>query len=306
MANDKLDPLVRKYVEARSVAAVQKTRLATLRSSYPSGLVYVFEGVDDKGVYYQWMTRLGLSVQYEAFVCGNKAMSLQLFDALSRDRSGLATAVYFFLDHDFDGLQGRPPSLSVFVPGAYSIENYLVNPTVLGALLKVNFHCDGAPAVREAVQSAFWTVYSKYLTAIAPLNFRIYLARKCAIRQTQDLPTRLNEFAVVALDSAEAADVSPEKLVALEREPTAAEEAAWKDSFAALDPPLQFRGKFCWLFFVRWLELLLVDRKREASVHFGALKKDGLKPRGGFTMDDCASKSDPPPGLAAFVQASLV
>lgn len=296
-----VNPLVDSLVAARSVPAVQKAELASLRSKFPDRVVFVFEGIDDKTVYREWVRRANPDLVFEPFLCGNKNFVLQLMDIVERDRSGVGHDIYFFVDKDFDGLRGRTRTSSVFVTEAYSIENYLVGGAVLEELLVVNFHCHAQPEIRERILEKFDRVYDKFLNETRDLNWRIFLQRKCEIHRVEKLPSRIGQIATVSLDDSTKTPIAVDKLVILQRDPVDDELDRWRPEFDELEPRKHYRGKFALLFFKRWLELLVVERNAAPSTWFGELANDGLTPHGYFGVEVLASRSRLPEGLADFL-----
>ena len=118
-----------KMQEALDSSAVLKIKLINLRSKMPGAAIFVFEGVDDKSVYYHWIKQLACNLDYVPFLCGGKKSSLKLLNSLNRDVNNLRQGVYFCVDRDFDGAQGR--SHSLYVTNFYSFENHLARTEVL-------------------------------------------------------------------------------------------------------------------------------------------------------------------------------
>lgn len=305
MPEEEIEKIESEYVQrlkvAREVGVVLKARLASLRSTDSEGLVFAFEGIDDKAVYYAWIRRIDADLIYEPFPCDGKGQLLKLKDQLDRDRSGLAKGVYFFIDRDFDDLRDSAPSENLFMTEAYSFENYLVDGGVLEEVLKNEMHCHAEIECRVAVGALFERLYRAFLEITRDINFRIYLARKCKIYQNSELPQRINRLAAVTLTGVQAVDDDITALVVLEREPSAEEIAAHEGAFDELLPPLRYRGKFALLFFRKLLEQLAADRNSSESVHFAKLSREGLRARGHLELDALAGKSQLPAGLQAFI-----
>lgn len=299
--NEIEDPYVQYFLSNRDSPARQKIKLAEFRAKYPEGLIFSVEGVDDKQVYFHWIRSIAPDLQYEMHICGTKDDALKLLDALRRDQTDLAKDVYFLLDNDFDGLKGREPGPEVFLTPAYSIENYLVCINVLDDVLRVELHCHGEPQCRANVREAFSKIYTQFLEVTKSLNWRIYLARRAKIRQVGALPSKLSEIAVVSLLEVAASDTAAGDAVVLEREPSAVEIEHHKPDFDSLIPQMNYRGKFAFQFFQRWLRLLASDRCSEQSRLFGKTIS-ALSPTNNFTLDMMASRSRPPRELNDFLQ----
>lgn len=297
------DAYLQRMKEGLSASAVLKAQLASLKSSCSVARVFAYEGVTDKTIYYHWIERLRPNLEYEPFVCKNKNQLLQLFDSLQKDRSGMSSGVYFFADRDFDDLKGRIATDAIFVTEKYSVENYLVGPEILSELLKIEFHCHGNPDVRIKITERFELTYEEFLKKTAAINFRIYIARTVGIKQIGELPRRIGELANVGLDSISQGRGELLDMVSLEREPTEAEIAECTAGFSALEPQSRYRGKFAFLFFAKWLLLLVEDRNSNKSGYFHGLPQNELIAKGPFSFEILAAKTKPPMSFQRFLAA---
>jgi hypothetical protein len=303
-ANAGGDPYINKLRAARSSPAVLKIKLASVRSSNSNCLVFAFEGDTDKGAYFQWVKRLRSELVYEPFPCGGKRQVLEFREMLRRDLGGLAKRVYFFIDRDYDDYREfAPEPHTTFMTDQYSVENYMVTRPVLEELLKDEFHCHAAPDVRSALLNDFDKRLEEFLLSTKAINFRLFIARKRKFVLQKNLPLRINGIAHVALDKTEALANGPEQIIAFEEQVAQEEFAALKAEFEGLDPQKRYRGKFNLLFFMRWLELLAADRASGQSRHFCVLGPPRGVNTAALTVGSLASKSEPPIGLADFLEA---
>ncbi|MFC5523469.1 DUF4435 domain-containing protein [Polaromonas jejuensis] len=298
-----VDNMVERLREKRDAPAVLKTRLAAIRAHAADVLVFAFEGQEDKTVYYHWFKQVAPLLTYEVIVCNGKGKVLAFRELLQRDLTNLKERVFFFVDHDFDGLRGQAPDADIYVTDTYSVENHLVNKKVLDDLLKVELHCDGEPAVRAAVSAKSLALYERFLDVTKPLNQRIFVAKKAGIKNVKPWPNRINALAKVAIDDVTASDEQMTVVIALEREPTEEELTKFAEAFAELEPRSQYRGKFALAFFGRLLEVLAEDRGCPAPVLFAGLPSRGANGR--LPLDTIASKSIAPQPFQQFVDALL-
>lgn len=300
----KKDVYLDRIKKAKKVPAVAKTDFATFASGVPDNAkLFAYEGPADKYLYYCWIKRVQPTLYYEPYICGNKSKALQLYDLLKRDRTGLGDRAYFFIDHDFDGLQGRADSRKIFVTDKYSIENYLVCGELLDDLLTVDFHCHGFPQVRTSVRKSFEAIYIQFLNITKDLNIRIFAARTLSIRQIGDLPEKLKYIANVNLTDVFPTEHLAQDLVSLSREPTEEEWIKVEAAFASINPVHGYRGKFALQFLVKWLELLRTDRSAIPSVLFSEIPITEFSVKGDFTLQTLASKAPAPSQLASFLSA---
>lgn len=294
------DAYLKDMKEARDSAAVFKLKLVSLRSSDPTVVVFVFEGVDDKKVYFHWVRRVNADLSYDSLICGGKGTLLKFLSSLRRDRGSARHGVYFFMDRDFDDWRGEQPGPEIFMTQTYSFENVLVGENVLEELLKGELHCHAEPESRTKVIGVFSAQYDAFLACTREVNFRLFVARKLGI-EVSSLPEKINLLATVALDSVAPSENALVNLVCLTQEPTDAQSEALRGEFDALHPRNRFRGKFALLFFSRWLRMLIADRNSAESKYFAELRGGEFKAGGEVTLDSLAARADLPEGFAAFI-----
>lgn len=295
------DSYLNSLKKSLTVSAVLKAELGSVKSSCTDAKIFAYEGVDDKVIYSHWLSKIQPDLEYEPFICRNKDQLLQLWRSLKRDLTGMSKNVYFFADRDFDDLKGDEIDDSIFMTEKYSVENYLVDRHVLEEILKIEFHCHGNIEVRKEVVSLFEVNYDLFLIATFDINFRIYLARKCKIKQIGDLSIKLDELADIQLVSVKNGSGALQEMVRLEREPTENEIEEHKNAFILLEQRNRYRGKFALLFFRKWLSLLLADRKKDGSLIFRQLPQNDFLPKGSFSFDQLAAKAKPPESFKRFI-----
>lgn len=297
-----LPPYKEQLIGARNARAVKKIEFVTQISRLSkNSKVFVFEGVDDKCVYHHWILRVNPEISYESLVARTKLDVLHLFDSLCDDATGLNERVFFFVDRDFDGLQGRAGHPSLFVTDRYSIENYAVCSKVLDAVLVVDFHCNGLPELRREIVKLFEQDYSRFLEVTCEANFRIFVSRRAGIPQIAPLPERINQLALVEIGRVVPCSAPPETLIKLAEEPSEDQLVMLRSEFRKFSPKHDYRGKFGLVFFLRWLELLRQERLKESGGLFEDAPRNGASVFGGFSLAHLASKAHPPAGLANFV-----
>lgn len=308
MNND--DPVLRQDVYLASVInskksrSVIKTEFAQSVSAIPADVkVFCVEGPGDRVVYYHWVKKICPQLSYEFYQCGNKDKVLQLFDALEIDRTGVGNRVYFFVDRDFDDLQGRLGNERVFMTDKYAVENYLVTSEVLNDILALEFHCNGAPAVRSAIIGLFERVYEEHLAATRELNFRAYVAKLLGFPRVRPYPERIGQISNVELSAVGQLEVDLAQVIIWQRDLTEEEERKFRESFDALVPKDRYRGKFALCFFTRWLELLRVARQSANCELFTPLPLPENKINGNFSLETIAPKAAPPEKLYQFFAA---
>lgn len=287
---------------SRDRPAVLKTSLTILRSSLPTALIFVFEGIDDKSIYYSWLSRINPALSYEPFPCNGKAQVLTLVEMLERDLNGLINGVYVFVDRDFDDLRGRHPSSIIFMTDRYSVENYLVSEDVLDEVLKNEFHCHARPALRAPLLQLFGSLYTDFLSQTREANRRLFIARRLCIKLLAPLPEKVSRIAKIGVNKISPGDSALELIVRMEREPDESEVAELILEFNALGPRSRFRGKFALMFFFAWLNSLSEDRNSLTTQFFIDVGNNNKVNCSAITLGGLAAKSQLPVGLPEFVK----
>jgi hypothetical protein len=301
--DEERDEGVERLKEARYISAAAKLRLISLRNRFPSILVFAFEGDDDKIIYRQWITRLFSELSYEALSCGGKRNVLALRDSLSRDEAGLGKGVYYFVDRDYDDLQGREAGDDIFMTDYYSVENYLVTEAVLENILKTEMDFNLRPELRKCVLNIFLSVFEEFLSRFSVVNFRIFLARRERLEIIDEKESLKKLWLDVSLQEIGPFRKPPEEIVRLIGQISEKEKEVYKQGFDQLDPATRHRGKFMLAFFRKWLESLDAEcRKPQTDILHGHEDIRGGRTNE-FTLGMFASKSAIPAGLYAFLQA---
>lgn len=291
--------------KSRDVNAVQKVEFASFASAIPDDtLIFSFEGPDDRVIYYSWIGKISPSLKYESYQCNGKRQVLQLFDILSKDQTGLGKRVYYFVDHDFDGLQGRTTSDRIFITDCYSVESYLLCELLLESLLNVTFHCNGLIDLRKDIAEKFLQLYDQFLNVTREVNFRMFLARIYKI-DIEDMPVSLHVMVKINLESVEPLQTPAQEIIVLRREPSQEERNSAIPLFNSLDPRKHYRGKYSLLFFSRWLGLLRNDRMSTNSKMFANAPMPANTIHGDFSFQYLAEKARAPNDLEPFLEKIL-
>jgi hypothetical protein len=288
---------------SRQSPAVLKTKLMILRGQQPNCHVFAFEGDNDKAVYFQWVRRIRSDLSYEPFPCDGKKQVFQLREVLGRDLGNLGSRVYFFIDRDFDDLADHDLGEATFITDQYSAENYLVSEEVLDELLKDEFHCHGEPIVRAEIIQSFQRVYEQFLEVTKNANFRLFVARRLKFKVIGGLPDAINVLASVNLTQVSPAKKPMEQLIIFDETPDQGELVRLAAVFDNLNPREHYRGKFNYLFFMKWLNLLSEDRRKEQSIFFANVSKPRVVKFQSISLGMLASKSRLPTGLSDFIAA---
>lgn len=302
------DPLLKRMKLSRKSSAVLKIELALLRQKYPDGAIFAFEGVEDKTVYLRWIRKITPRLRFEPFLCSGKTYVLSLRSMLLRDLTDLGNNVFFFVDHDFDGLRDHPDGQDIFVTDCYSVENYLVTSTVVEETLLDEIHFHGAPETRKYMVTIFESVYSEFLAITRDLNFRLFCAKRLRIPIEGSLPDKAHKIAAISIDKAIPSNPPPEECINLAQSLSASQLEEMRGEFDRLHPPDSYRGKFAVMFLLHWIRQVSearVERSFGPVKQMEQIKKTNVSQ---VSLASLAEKSLYPKGLEEFlgnIQRSL-
>ena len=301
-SNDDLG-LLQKMKSSLGSAAELKLSLLNIRAQLPDVKIFVFEGEDDRSVYFNWMKALDRSIVYEPYTCKGKAALLKLRAAVDRDLHELASDVYFFIDRDFDDLKGEELGRSTYMTDGYSIENDLVSCEVVDEILKVELNCQGRPDIRAQLAKMFSNAYCTFLQCSADVNFVIFCMRRLGVENDGALPSSLGRLIEISLDGAELrAGACSSMVVTPLRLITDQEATALRAEFQSLDPAMRYRGKFALAFLMRWLELVAKQRRGGYSAMFDGMDMEAKTRVDRVNVFSLAARATPPQSLARFVK----
>lgn len=287
----------------RTRPSVLKIELATLRSAVPNNVVFAFEGDDDKIIYRQWVHRVREDLTYVSFPCRGKGPLLDLRASLQRDKTGLSQGVFFFVDRDFDDLRGQAEGDDVFVTDRYSVENYLVDPSVISAALEIEFHCHDAPTLRQQLVAQFQETYDAFLIQTEEVNRRLFKARRAGV-DVKPLPKSITKLAKVGVRTVEKGTAEPDAVVVYKNVSSAVSFEGLDDQFNALDGRCRYRGKFALLFMEKWLRELAAEAGSDTRGCFADLKSNSAVRIAELTLTGFSSRSPLPYGFKEFIEAT--
>lgn len=295
------DAYLKAMQNSRQSPAVLKIDLVNLRAKAPGVPIFAFEGVDDNRTYSHWVRRALPGFKYEAFPCGGKKQVLQLRSVVLRDKGGIGDGVYYFVDRDFDDLQGEAPSEDVFMTAQYSIENYLVSEHALDDLLVTFLGCYSRPDIRTRVTELFSCVYEDFLKITSEINLRLFLARRMGAKLRRGLPKSIAPLSSVSLHESLVGTKTAEEVVDLNSALPADGRDVLVSEFRSFSMRARYRGKFALMFFLKWIECLVAERRRDGGGELFNGLDGGIKiPT--ISLDTLASRADVPTELMEFLQ----
>ena len=301
MSDSADEALLARMKDSRGSSAELKLSLLNVRAELPDATIFVFEGDDDRAIYFSWVRFVEPAFRYEPFCCGGKDGVLRLKGAVDRDVGDLANGVFFFIDRDFDDARDAVLDERIYMTEHYSVENYLVDAEVLDELLKIEFHCHSEPAARARVCELFDRMFGKFVEVTVDVNRELHAVRRSRIKLKCPLPKAIGKVVDIQLEDVRRTAVSVAELVQPERPVSAEEYEAARADFDALEPRTRFRGKFAIDFFLRWLELLAKDRREQKTPVFAGLKPDVKVNIARLSLGLLAARSRPPHSFREFL-----
>lgn len=233
------------------------------RGKNNAATVCVFEGREDVAFYHSIRQRVNESAQYAAYVTLGKDRLLSLREKLKANVEAQQSRHFYFVDHDFDGLKGQTKEEDVYLTPCYSIENLLVGEEILQSLLRTKFHCYDKHAEEDIAKilSLFQARQAEFEQAISSANRWLHAAR-CQELLCKSITEDLDKLVRINLQRVEqeADGAKLATLLGMAAEPDQAFLQTSAAQFAQLNPLRDWRGKFWYEFFCKFLCLLKDDR----------------------------------------------
>lgn len=290
---------IEKMRASRNNPQVALISYTTVRGKNPEKLICVFEGYEDLPYYETVFNRVGNSTAFTSVIAKGKDQVLALRHILKSNHYQ-DDKVRFFVDHDFDGLKGHSLGDDIYVTEGYSIENHLADVGILSSLLNSEFKCcsdEDEDAVR-GVNALFDEFLAAFFEIMRPVNQAIYYARTHDVK-LKNIEDRIGEYFLFTLDSIIDKNSDYFNLIGWPAD-LARDVSSVEGAFSKMDPHMQWRGKFIFELFVKFLHQLKNDRTSDSPKFFA--KKAGVKfDPNGEIIRSLASLSTIPPSLSAFV-----
>lgn len=284
---------------SRSKPQVALIDYTTVRGKNPGRLICVFEGLEDLPYYETIFNRLGGVTDFAPVIARGKDQVLGLRKILHKN-SIKDNRVVFFVDNDFDGLKGHQAGEDIYVTDGYSIENHLANTAILSSLLYSEFKCcsDGDHEAVEKINNLFKEFLEVFFEIMRPVNKAIYYARIHGVR-LNNIESGVGEYFLLTLDSVKIRDVDYYDLIGWPADRDR-DVSSIDEQFSKMDPHMEWRGKFMFELFVKFLNQIKIDRTSDSPRFFS--KKTGVKfDPNGEIIRSLASLSSIPSSLSVFI-----
>lgn len=268
---------------ARDKSQIQLQRYNTFRTRHAGQMICAFEGDEDVPFYATMTGKVSTDIRYVPWVCKGKDNVLRLREILARNVAADSHLVRYFIDHDFDGLKGHPPGANLYVTPCYSIENLMVGRATLEELLCAEYKCHDEHAAQDIanIGQLFDQRWQEFIEGMREANRLLFSARIHGV-VLGNVDNDIKKYLAIKLDGiaplASADDVH--SLIGYSSAPDAGHLAASEGAFDALDPLKDWRGKFVFAFFRRFLALLKEDRGTKAPVYFTCRANMSFNPDG--------------------------
>ncbi len=304
MSAERLDALR----EARQRAPVVLQRYNNLRSRVSGKLVCAFEGPDDVAFYDAMLPRIKADFEHIPFVCSGKDKVLQLREILQRNVAADSKLVLYFIDRDFDGSKGHDEGSDLYITPCYSIENLIVGSAMLTRLLRGEYRCNDEHAETDvaAICQLFEERLAEFHAAMHEVNFLLFFARKNMLRLAS-IDNDIRKYISISLATislkVNTAEIA--KLLGYDAAPDPAALQPLASDFAMLNPLLDWRGKFLFAFFRKFLAAIREDRgtkKPNIPQHFKGRADVNFQPEGDIVRN-LASMINVPDCLRRFIEA---
>lgn len=295
--------LVDRAREGRKSPAALKVKASNLRTRYPLEPILIVEGGEDIGPFETWIRSEDVACALKFLPGNGKEQLLAFRNMLASDETGLSRNIFFFVDRDFDDLQGQEPGEDIFCCDRYSVENYLVGEIVIESIVRDEMKIDPASEDYELILCNYRSILEKFATLISPINFHIFLCHHLGLSFENGIPD-VKTFVEISIDDVILSS-SIEKI--LEDDFLTKNLFSiyniddLKNKFQSLDRFKRHRGKFLFEFMRKWLECLDEDVRAYPRSKVIRSKSNSKFSLAVTDLRSCASRSERPVGLKEFV-----
>lgn len=267
-------------MEARkNSVAVAQHKYNQFRSRVPTAEVAIVEGTEDSIFYSSVFSREKCNSIEHFFVANGKdnVLGLRKIILESKDTTR-GNGVVFFVDHDYDGLKNHVDGNDIYTTPTYSIENILVCKDAFRKLLLTDLKLSDGDLVGDldrilVLFDNFIELHSKELKEV---NEKIYFIRqeklKGNILTNGSIDNNEKLFADLDFNTLliekKATGNQIEKLISANILINHTNLAPYKNDFENLIPKDQWRGKFIYYLFKKFIAILVEDRNSDNSKYF--------------------------------------
>lgn len=291
--------LLSRMVNAKRSPAVLRIALLQIRGRFPDLKILVFEGVDDVGVYQEWIRRFRDESWFRPLPGSGKTQLLGLLRQLLSEGSELLSDVRFFVDQDYDGVADADRCPNLFVTDRYSIENYLCDRRVVDEIIVDELRCATDFRALDAALNAFDDFFQSLIEALLE-PMAIYRAGVLGGTPVVKKPEKLNGNLDIDLFWVRP-KISWTEVVQFDPMPS---EDCIEEAKIYLTSAAGFMHRGKWLLSVvrAWLGLVYSDRKSDNPKIFASTVKALGPSLDQIPMRSLAARSSVPVGFGDFIQ----
>lgn len=274
-----MNATIERLSKKKDAAAVSIMKFNKLRGKLPNETFAIVEGDEDPIFYSAIFGRLGFDSHHIFFIAKGKDNVLKLRDYIHRSKEAPKSGKnIYFVDRDFDDLKGMPPGDDLYVTPTYSIENIAVSRSGLQKLLLTRFKLAEEETINDidSVLKRFEILLRQHQEALAEANRLIHFVRKKSLSGEKytsgSINDSLSKFAELGSVDLTVTKIATGNdllsLLSICREIDALEFDNLLNEFEALNPQTQWRGKFLYYLYRRFVGILVEDRNSKTPSFF--------------------------------------
>lgn len=290
--------------EAKRSIAVTLHNYLQLRNHNKDECIYIFEGNEDYSFYSTLINRiLERSVKITPLCVNGKENVLALRDKLEINEETSYQKVLYFIDRDYDLLKGRTQTNNLYMTPSYSIENLLVTEKNLKELLIGEYYCNDNHANEDITKiiELYRNRLNEFTSVMKKTNQLIHYIRVQKIKVKAIDVDAFKKIAKVSLEEVSCLSHDCWQHIGLTSDISTEYLNITKKEFDKLDPVKNWRGKFLYAFFSKFLALLKEDRGKKKPTYFKERKNMTFNPTGDI-IRTLASMIEIPICLKSFVK----
>lgn len=245
---------------AKEQPTVKQLEIMNAISSPKYRYIFFIEGKDDIPCYRSWFGKINSDFlnEVELINLNNKEKVLGSFWEYmdkAKERSGVADKIYAIVDHDFDGYKKYEKHDRIYLDAeVYSIENIVCSEPVLEEILKCKFLCNNDNQIIK-IKEKYRTDLAHFIELTKSINEKIFFSKLL------DKKVKINDISLDFCDRNFTLLGIKNKDNLLELDESfndipKSDKDRLSSCFIKLDPEKQYRGKFLFAFFRKWLTLL--------------------------------------------------
>ena len=287
-----MSELIRRMEKKRTALAVTQHKYNQLRGRIPDAEIAIVEGSHDSIFYSSIFKRIGNTSTEIFFIANGNDNVLELRNLiLNSEDIPRGGGVVFLVDHDFDGMKSSSCGNDLYVTPTYSIENILVCRMAFKNILLAEFKLGDADSIQDLEQALalFDAFLAQHAIALEEANELIHCVRKEALKgnvlTSGTISDQLKKFADLEPETLAVRKIATgnalNELITITAPIPSETLETHKADFTSILSNTNWRGKFLFFLFRRFLSALAEDKNRDNPKYFS-------KGRGKISIDTAA------------------